>query len=275
MTPIDRRSGFASANGAQVYYEIAGSGPAVVFVHAGIADSRMWDEQFYTFAGDFRVLRYDLRGFGQTAPVAGEFSHYDDLRALLDALDIRQAALVGCSKGGTAAMDFALAYPQRATALVMASSTPSGYQSEDEAPPPFWDDLVAAWKAGELDRVAEFEVRLWVDGHTRTPDQVDGAIRDKVRAMNLIALRNEKLGLGQERPLDPPAMERLAELSIPVMALVGDLDMPDIIAAARLMAGQIAGARQVIMSGAAHLPNMEQPAQFNRIVGEFLVENLA
>lgn len=234
----------------------------------------MWDDQFDVLANDHSVLRYDLRGFGQTAPIEGEFSHHEDLRALLDFLGVERAAFVGCSKGGTVAMDFALAYPQRAAALVVVGSAPSGYQSEDEAPPPFWDDLVTAWKAGELEQVAEFEVRLWVDGHTRTPDQVDGAIRDKVRAMNLIALHNEKLGLGQERPLDPPAMERLADLSIPVMALVGDLDMPDIVAATRLMANQITGARQVIMPGTAHLPNMEQPARFNRIVAEFLAANL-
>lgn len=270
MTHIDRRSGFASANGAQIYYEIAGGGPAVVLVHAGIADNHMWDDQFDVFAKDHMVLRYDLRGYGQTAPVEGEFSQHEDLRALLDFLGVERAALVGCSKGGTVAMDLALTYPQRVAALVMVGSTPSGYQSEDETPPPFWDDLVAAWKAGDLERVAEFEVRLWVDGLARTPDQVDPAIRDKVRVMNLIALQNEKLGLGTERPLDPPAIERLGELHVPLLALVGDMDAPDIVAAASLMVEQIAGAQQAVIAGAAHLPNMEHPAQFNQIVGQFL-----
>ena len=86
-------------NGVEFYYELAGRGPAVVLVHAGIADSRMWDGQFEALAAAHTVLRYDLRGFGRTPPAPGPFDHAGDLRALLDALGLARVALVGCSQG--------------------------------------------------------------------------------------------------------------------------------------------------------------------------------
>ncbi len=94
------QSGFAQLNGTQFYYEVAGSGPHLVLVHAGIADSRMWDEQFSVLARDFTVVRYDLRGFGQTLMVTGAFAHRHDLAALLQHLGIARTALIGCSMGG-------------------------------------------------------------------------------------------------------------------------------------------------------------------------------
>lgn len=265
-----RRAGFASIDGAQMYYEVVGSGPAVVFVHAGIADNRMWDDQVAAFARRFQVVRYDLRGYGQTAPVAGEYMHHEELRALLDHLGIARAALVGCSKGGGMCIDFALAYPERVTALVTVGSAPQGYEFSAEQPA-FWDEAVAAWKAGDLERTAEYEVRLWVDGLSRTPDQVDAAIRDKVREMDLIALRNEQLGLGAELRLEPAAIGRLSEIQAPTLAIVGDLDEPDLVAAADFMASAIPGAQRYVMHGAAHLPNMERPEEFNRVVLAFLL----
>ena len=79
-----KESGYAEVSGARFYYEVAGQGDPVVFVHAGIADRRMWDAQFDAFARQYRALRYDRRGFGNTAMVAGTFSHRRDLHALLD-----------------------------------------------------------------------------------------------------------------------------------------------------------------------------------------------
>jgi 3-oxoadipate enol-lactonase len=106
-------SGFAEVNGASLYYESLGQGEPVVLLHAGIADGRMWDEQFGTFAEGYRVVRYDRRGFGRSAMVDGTYSHHDDLRGVLDHLGIEHASFVGCSMGGGAAIDFALGHPER------------------------------------------------------------------------------------------------------------------------------------------------------------------
>lgn len=265
------QSTFAHLNGTAFYYEIAGAGHPLVLLHAGICDSRMWDEQFALFAQQYQVVRYDLRGFGQTAPVDGLYAHHTDLCALLDHLGIAQAHLLGCSIGGTTIIDFALAYPERVASLIPVCCEPSGFQDPVEEPlPADWDEIVAAFKAGDFDRVSEYEVRLWVDGPLRMPDQVDAAIRDKVRGMNLIALRNEALGLGKRQPLDPPAFGRLHEIHAPTLLVVGDLDQGSMVRAAESMATQMAGAQKTVITGTAHLPNLEQPGRFNELVLNFL-----
>ena len=262
------RTGFADINGARIYYEVAGAGHPLVLVHAGIADSRMWDDQFAAFAKQYRTVRYDLRGFGRTEMVAGPFSHREDLHGLLRFLGIDRAHLLGCSMGGATIIDFALERPGLISALVPVCAGVSG-NKRSGPPPKEWAELEAADRAGDLERVSELEVRIWVDGPHRTPDQVDPAIRDKVRAMNLIALRTPE-DLGSEGRLDPPAIGRLGEIGAPTLVIVGDLDQPHVVATADRLAAAVAGARRAVIAGAAHLPNMERPAEFNRLVLDFL-----
>lgn len=265
------KTGSVALNGTTFFYETAGAGHPLVLVHAGICDSRMWDEQFAVFAQQYQVVRYDLRGYGRTVPVAGPYAHHEDLRALLDHLGVEQAHLLGCSMGGTTILDFALAYPDRVASLILVCCEPSGFQDPVEEPlPADWNDIVAAFKAGEFERVAEYEVCLWVDGPHRMPDQVDAVIRDKVRAMNLIALQHEASGVGARQPLDPPAFGRLHEIKSPTLLIVGDLDQGSMVRAAAYMAEQIGDSHEVVISGTAHLPNLEQPERFNELVLNFL-----
>jgi pimeloyl-ACP methyl ester carboxylesterase len=264
-------SGFAEVKGASLYYETVGAGEPVVLLHAGIADRRMWDRQLEALAEHYRVLRFDRRGFGQSPLTDGPYTHHEDLRGLLDGLDIERASLVGCSMGGGAAIDFALRYPERVRALVLVGSAVSGAES-DEPPPQEWDELVAADQAGDLERVSELEVRIWVDGPYRSPEEVDPAVRDLVRDMNLIALRSEASGLGEELPADPPAAERLGEIRIPTLVVVGALDRPEVVARSEALAQDIPQARKVVMEGTAHVPNMERPEEFNEALLAFLAE---
>src|SRR5688500_4113635 len=127
-----RETGMADVNGARIYYEVAGEGEPLVLVHAGIADSRMWDGQLTAFADRNRVIRHDMRGFGMSAMVDGPFSHHDDLRGLLDSLDVERAHLVGCSMGGGAVLDFALGYPQRVVNLVLVGSAVGGFSPDTD-----------------------------------------------------------------------------------------------------------------------------------------------
>jgi pimeloyl-ACP methyl ester carboxylesterase len=263
-------TGFAPINGARLYYEVAGDGSPLVFVHAGIADSRMWDDQFGVFAEHYRVVRYDMRGFGQSQPVPGEFSFSADLHGLLQHLGIEQAHLIGCSMGGSACIDFALEHPNMATALVPVCSAPSGmpYESEGDLPP-IIQELIAADEAGDIDRMNDLEVQLWVGGLHRTPDQVDPAIRERVREMNKIALQNGAESTN-EQALDPPAVDRLSEIQVPTLVIVGEVDVPTTHQAAKLMLEHIPHAQQVVIPNTAHLPNMERPDEFNRTVLDFL-----
>jgi pimeloyl-ACP methyl ester carboxylesterase len=261
-------SGFAEIGGTGFYYEIAGEGFPLVFVHVGIADGRMWDAQFDVFARQYRVLRYDRRGFGKTVMVAGAFSHHRDLRALLEFLEIEGAYLVGCSQGAKTIIDFALEHPQMARALVVVSPALSGFAFGGELPKQA-EQLDAADEAGDIDQVNELELQIWVDGPHRNRDQVDPKVRELVRAMNLIALKTPE-DLGEEQPLEPPAADRLGGIRAPTLVITGDLDTPKTQAAADFVMHHIIGARNAVIPGTAHLPNMEKPEEFNRHVLTFL-----
>ncbi len=264
-------TGFAQSGNAQIYYETAGAGQPLIMIHAGVADSRQWDAEFSYFAQRMRVVRYDLRGYGESVPVDGEFSHMGDLIALLAHLELHQPLVImGCSMGGGLAMDFTLMHPARVRALIMVDSGPSGLELEVEIPAKF-AEAEQAYEAGDLDRVAELETQIWFDGTNRLPGQVNQAMRALAYAMNRHALSLDAQGLGKRLPdAQTPAAERLAELNLPVLVIVGAQDTPYMLAAADHMLKHIRSARKVIIEDAAHLPNMDHPDEFQRVVTAFL-----
>ena len=264
-------AGFAPVGGAKLYYETTGDGQPFVMIHAGVADSRQWNNEFIHFADRFRVVRYDLRGYGKSEPVEGEFSHMADLVGLLVHLELRgPLVLLGCSMGGGLAMDFALAHPSRVGALIMVNSGPAGLDLDVPTPAKF-EEAEAAWKAGDLDLVAELETQIWFDGMGRTPEQVDPAMRGLALEMARASVGQESRHIGKRLPdAETPAAGRLAELQAPVLIIVGDQDVPYILAAADYMLAHLPSARKVVIEDAAHLPNLDHPTEFQRIVGDFL-----
>jgi pimeloyl-ACP methyl ester carboxylesterase len=116
---ITQRRGKIAVNGTTLYYEMAGNEPYVVFIPTTGSDRRMWEEQVRTFAQHYTVVRYDLRGFGKSALTAGSFRHAEDLAALLDALDIVQATLIGFQHGANIAVECALDHPERVQAMAL------------------------------------------------------------------------------------------------------------------------------------------------------------
>jgi pimeloyl-ACP methyl ester carboxylesterase len=265
------QTGFADINGTKIYYEVAGEGEALVMVHAGICDSRMWDAQFPVFAEQYKTVRWDMRGFGKSALADVEYSHRDDLFDLLNHLKIDKAHLIGCSLGGGQIVDFALVHPENVASLTMVCSNPNGFTFEGEESP-LWKEIVAAFEAGDLERAADLDVHLWAVGHTRKAEDVDQGMRDLVREMDLIALKNEKLGVGTYQSLQPRAAGRMDEIRVPVLIIVGEFDEPELTGrAADLMMETFPNARKkVLIKNAAHLPSMERPDEFNRHVLEFL-----
>lgn len=242
-----------------------------MMIHAGVADHRQWNNEFAHFAGRFRVIRYDMRGYGTSEPIEGEFSHLGDLIALLDQLAVREPAVImGCSMGGGLAIDFALTHPARVRALILVGAGPSGLKLDVPTPPKF-ADAEKAFEAGDLDLVAEIETQIWFDGAGRTPGQVNPEMRRLAYEMNRIALSHEAKELGKRLPgAQPPAAMRLAELRIPILIIVGAHDTAFIRAAADHMLDRVPSARKVVIEDAAHLPNMDHPEEFRRIVDGFL-----
>lgn len=264
----ETQAGYAEVAGARFYYEMAGEGAPLVLVHAGITDGRMWDEQFFAFAEHYRVVRYDRRGFGRTEMTPGPFSHHRDLYELLKFLSIEEAFLLGCSQGGKTVLDLALEHAEMVRALVLVASAVSGFVFAGELPAQS-AELEEADERGDVARVNELELQIWVDGPHRTPSEVDSRLRERVREMNLIAL-SASSGLSSEKALEPVAAGRLEEISVPTLVIIGDLDTPKTVAAAEVLAEKIYGAQKVVIQGTAHLPNMERPEEFNRQVLAFL-----
>lgn len=266
-------SGLAAIDTAQLYYDFAGTGSPFVMIHAGVADSRQWNNEFAHFQSRYRVLRYDLRGCGRSEPVAGEFSHLNDLKGLLAYLDVDQPLiLMGCSMGGGLALEFALAEPSRARALILVGAGPAGLEL-DVPDHPLSAEAESAYNAGDLDRAAELETQIWFDGMGRTASDVDQSMRRLVYDMDRRIFELDARHLGTRLPnAAQPAAGRLGELNIPVLIIVGAHDLPYMHAAAAYMDEKLPRARKVIMADAAHLPNLDHPDEFQRIVASFLDE---
>ncbi|HEX5396804.1 MAG TPA: alpha/beta hydrolase [Candidatus Limnocylindria bacterium] len=266
-------SGFIEVNGGQLYYEAEGSGHPLVLVHAGVANLRQWDEQVPAFAERYRVIRYDTRGWGRSETDQVEFSNHDDLAAVLDQLGERSAYVLGLSRGGSIVLNFALAYPDRADALIFCAGGIEGFEvadtAEEEAT---WEEAQRHEEAHDWGWVADFETRFWVDGPGQSADRVDPDIRDRVHDWILTTYQEEK-NEGMPQRLSPPANSRLAELRLPTLVMVGDLDERTTQLACHHLADTVAGARFEGFHGAAHMLNLEQPEKFTRLVLEFLAES--
>jgi pimeloyl-ACP methyl ester carboxylesterase len=240
-------------------------------IHAGVADSRQWNNEFPAFSQKYRVVRYDMRGYGNSEPVEGDFNHLHDLVSLLDHLALHEPMiLMGCSMGGGIAMDFALEHPSRIKALIMVGSAPGGLELDVPTPAKF-EEAEKIFESGDLDRLAEIETQIWFDGTDRTPEQVDPAMRRLLYEMDRKALAHEAKKLGKRLPnIETRGVDRLSELRIPVLVIVGAHDTPYILAAADTMAEKLPSAQKVTILDAAHLPNMDHPTEFQDIVENFL-----
>ena len=261
-------TGYVDVEGARLYYEVAGQGDPVILIHGGFLDRRMWDGQFETFARSHRVIRYDVRAHGLSRTDSVPFSDHEDLHDLMAALEIPRATLVGLSMGGQISIDFALAYPEMARALVLVGPGMSGFPFDSPSIEKYVADLTAAFQSGFSDAIEMF-TRYWCDGPEREPSEVDPAVRSKVLAM-LEGSEERWRYWGVSQQLEPPAYGRLNEINVPVLAIVGGIDMPDVIDVVDLIAEKVPGARKVVIPGVAHMVNMEKPQEFEDLVLDFL-----
>jgi 3-oxoadipate enol-lactonase len=260
-------TGIARFGQSEIYYEVAGSGePTIVLIHGGLLDCHMWDEQFELLAKTHRVLRYDASAHGNSTLPPNFYWDHADLRELLNTLGIERAVLVGLSLGGRIAIDFALEEPERVEAIVAVSSGLSGYRFTSDYYIEYRDVMIQAWRAGEFDAVVEAFLRSWTDGPHRQPEQVDPEVREKVRVMARNGLEHAMEG----RLIDPPAIERLDELGLPMLIVVGEFDLPGIREIADMVVAANPNAELVVVPDVAHMVNLEAPEAFNRLLLDYL-----
>ncbi len=269
MSKLASNSGFLDVQTASLYYEVAGEGYPLLLLHAGIADSRMWDEQFPLFAQYYRTIRYDLRGFGQSQWNPGTFATYEDPVALFHALDVQKAHVLGVSFGSKIALDFALVHPELVASLILVAPSAGGEQPSEQILH-FFQEEDALVEKGDLQGATELNLRLWVDGLQRTPEQVNPTVRQRVYDMQYHAFTVPMPEGADEQQVEPPAITRLAEIRVPTLIIVGDLDLPEKLDLSEQLATSISGAKLEVIAGAAHMVSMEQPQKFNDIVLNFL-----
>jgi 3-oxoadipate enol-lactonase len=264
----DSPDGFAPSGDALIAYESVGEGRPVIFIHAGVADRRMWGHQLSEVPPGFRYVSLDLRGHGATALTDARFSNHEDVLAVMDHLDIDAAVIVGCSMGGGTAFDVALASPDRADGLVVIGAGAPGFEVDDYEPPQ-WPEVLKAYEAGDMARVAELDGEIWVMGYGRGRDEVDPEVWNLLIEMDLGILRTEDRRDELLIPLDPPRAERWDEISAPTLVIVGEHDLPDCRQSAELLAEALSDHDAIVIPGAAHLPSLEQPESFNRALVGF------
>jgi 3-oxoadipate enol-lactonase len=167
------------------------------------------------------------------------------------------------------AIDFALAHPGMVKALVLGAPNVSGYAFSDDVQR-FGVEEEAALSRGDLAGATELNLRMWVDGPHRTPDEVSPVVRERVREMQLHTFTVPIPEDVEAQSLTPPAITRLTEIRVPTLVIVGDQEVSDFLKIADIVTANVAEAKKVVVPGAAHLPNMEKPEAFNRIVLDFL-----
>jgi pimeloyl-ACP methyl ester carboxylesterase len=256
-----------------VWYDVHGEGPAVALVHAGVSDSRMWEQQLDSFSRTHLVVRIDLPGFGQSPIESSPVSFRGAVRDALDAAAVERAALVGVSLGGNTALELALESPERVSALVLVGAGLPDHEWSAEVLS-FFAAEEEALEQGDLDAAVEANLRTWLAGPNRSLDVIEPGHRELVADMQRrsFELQKDWPDLRGVR-LDPPASERLGEVEAHTLVVTGDEDVSDIHRIAdRLVAG-IPGAQRATIADAAHLPNLERPDEFDRIVLGFLSEH--
>jgi len=248
---------------AGLFYEASGAGEPVVLIHAFSVDRRMWAPQIALLEGRFRVIRYDLRGHGKSEGPTAPYAPYEDLRSVLDAVGVNRATLIGLSAGAEIATDFALAYPDRVTRVILAAPGLSGYVPP--TPLTWVQPVFQAAAAGDSERAAT----LWAD----TPIM---ALRNDLTAAATVAalvLDNVRLWSYRTNPvqrLAPPAIKRLSEIRCPALVIVGEEDLPHIKEIAGLLVDGIAGASLLTIPRAGHIVNLDAREAFNQAIEAFL-----
>lgn len=256
---------------SKIYVEESGRGDALILLHGGTLDHRMWASQVSEFKKYFRVFNIDIRGHGFTQDGDSSYLVSDALLAVLDTFGIVQAHVAGLSLGAVAATGFAIDHPTRVNKLVLASPGLIGFEIRHDS---VYRRHQAAMKAAyeHHDTLAYIEsfVRAWTDGPKRTPEEVSPAVRELTVELATENVFRNKWRHNPGFNFKPLPITQLGSIYVPTLVLVGEIDMTDILMIADTLARKIPYAQKVTIPGAAHMINLEQPAIFNRTVIDFL-----
>lgn len=260
-------NGFAKVNGTKLYYEMKGEGECLVLIHSGLTDLRQWDNQFDFLGKYFKVIRYDIRGFGKSDRPQEPFSHFEDLKALFDYLSIKEAHLVGVSMGGSIAIDFTLQYPHLVKDLILSGPSLNGYRFivDEESKLRSLAVMSIAKRDKDFNKSIEFMLDnpMWRQSNPKA--------RQHLKNMFLDTSLEWALG-DIEKTVNPPASERLSEITKNTLLIIGLEDSVPIKEIAKALELNLLRIKKVEIDGTGHLPNLDKPDEFNKIILEFLMK---
>jgi pimeloyl-ACP methyl ester carboxylesterase len=259
-------SGYIDVEGGRIFYEAAGRGSAVVMIHDGLLHRETWNGQFASFAANHRVIRWDRRGYGRSDSPKAPFINLNDLHALMKALSIEEASLIGCSSGSLLAIEFTLVHPDMVSALVLVGPIVSGFgfsqhfstRGDREQP--------------ERDAPVEHKIEYWT---SRDPWIMSPESMAARKVMKGLMVENPQNLIGSGSFAKWPGfscLSRLSEIKVPTLIVSGESDIPDVHAHAGVIQGGIKGSKRVVLSRSGHLVHFEIPEVFNRLVLGFLDE---
>lgn len=257
--------------GGKLAADDTGEGPPILLVHSAVVNRRAWDGVVpLLVAAGYRVIAYDMRGFGESTSEDVEFAGHEDLLAVLDHFGVGRAAIVGNSMGAHFALDALLEAPDRFVASVWVGGGISGFD-KDAAPveEALFQAESDAEEAGDWDLAAELDAQIWMDGPGQPATRVAPDVRAAFIRMDRELLEPGRV-FGNRQKADVPAIERLGELRVPTLAVVGELDTVGTIAAGERLVAEAADARLVRLPKVAHIVGMEVPDELAKLIVEHL-----
>lgn len=256
-------SGYISVDGGKLFFETAGKGETIVLLHDGMVNREIWDEQFPVLAKTYRVVRYDRRGYGKSTDPQASYSHIEDLNQVFLQLRIDKAIVFGMSSGGGLAIDFALKYPAKVSALVLVGAVVSGYGYSS----------YMFTRGGHIKSLSELSdpqksIKYWA---WEDPYEIYSEnTRAKEKVAKLLEANQHKETGATQKPAERPAARFLSEIKVPTLVLVGEYDILDVHAHSGVIESGIANSKREIILKSGHLIPLEQPEAFNASVLKFL-----
>jgi 3-oxoadipate enol-lactonase len=269
----ETKTGTIKAGNLHVFYERTGKGDAILLLHAGLQDHNMWNEQVKFFSKEYEVITIDLPYHGKTSGTDTLLLAQDLIKILLDSLRLNKVSIAGLSMGASITQDFIIAYPQRVNKAILISSGLNGFekiQAIDSVSSYWWPQFKQALKEKDTARAAAEFTRAWAEGIYRRADSLKSPVSQQVYNTTLANLQLHKMENWPLLKNNPPAIEKLASIQVPVLIIDGDKDLPYITDASQYLEKNISKARRVVIKDAAHMLNLEKPEELNKLILDFL-----
>lgn len=251
------QTGFFEFNNGKLYFEVVGEGESIVFIHGFTLDHRMWKPQVDEFRKKFKVITYDLRGFGKSSTPEDKYSHHEDLKALLDHLGVPNAHIVGLSLGGEIALDFAVSYPDMVKTLTLADSSLGGYKSTVD-----WN----VHSEFGLDKAKENWLNHQVFDKTR---ENKGAL-EKLKQIVSDYSGWHWFNNDPREKVSPSTIEQIQNIKVPTIIMIGEYDLSYFKDIAEILNNKIPNSKKIIIKNSGHMSNLENIEQFNKTIEQQL-----